>query len=607
MADSRLEHRTIKVKQLIEDSRAGRIVIPEFQRDYVWNKSKAPWLVDSLYRGYPISSLLLWLSSEEVKSRRTLPTPRLSAFVGWLIDGQQRSITLDRVLSGTDGIRVVFNPFEEDGKFMLENAATMKNPDWFAVSQLWNEEDYREIRRSLPDNANGRLMEERFEKVRAILEYEIPAVKMIDYSFGNAVEAFKRVNTLGVRLRAADIESAKVAAKHTGFIKDEVAPFIQSLREEGFTRLNVNHLFRVCAFIAHPDGRNRTPLHELQRKDVLTAWNQTKKATREALNLVRSEFGLVNMEILWTGSLLVPIIVHCALPPKERKGKEICAWMALASLFHRYSGAANTALEQDLRACRNDDPIGALLRNLKQDLKATPQALPADFSGKFNDKSALFAVYVACMHRGIKDFFTGAKVLLQPSVDRHHILPRGQFENKQSGQSKADTLANIAFISGATNKSVNMKGPEVYLKNIPKAVLQSQCIPLDSTLWSIEHADEFWAERRKLLAESFNDFIRTCLPGRRVESGPTRKKSAEGTLPVLARYGVMPVSLAGWHNGKQFRAKVLSSGEIQFNGSIYETPSSAAIAATGASKNGWTFWHVQDNEDWIPLDSVRTK
>ncbi|MGH2637752.1 MAG: hypothetical protein ACRDF4_00455, partial [Rhabdochlamydiaceae bacterium] len=455
--------------------------------------------------------------------------------------------------------------------------------------------------------AQGRVMEERFERIRGILEYEIPIVKMVNYSFRNAVEAFKRVNTLGVRLRAADIESAEVAAKHTGFIKDEVAPFIESLRNEGFTRLNVMHLFRVCAFIAHPDGRNRTPLHELQRKDVLAAWNRTKRATREALNLIRSEFGLVNMEILWTGSLLVPVIVHCDLPPKERRGKEICAWMALASLFHRYSGAANTALEQDLRACRNDDPIGALLRNLKQDLKATPQALPADFSGKFNDKSALFAMYVACMHRGVKDFFTGAKVLLQRSVDRHHILPRGQFENKQSGQSKADTLANIAFITGATNKSVNMKGPEVYMKDIPKPVLNSQCIPLDPTLWRIDRADEFWAERRKLLAESFNDYIRTCLPGRRVESGPIRKKSADGTLPVLARYGVMPVPLTGWHKGKQYSAKVLSSGEIQFNGSLYETPSSAAIAATGASSNGWTFWHIQKDEDWVPLNSFRKK
>jgi hypothetical protein len=68
--------------------------------------------------------------------------------------------------------------------------------------------------------------------------------------------------------------------------------------------LNVMHLFRACAFIAMPDGRSRTPLHELSRGEVMTAWSRTKRATEEAIALVRNEFGLVNMDILWSGALL---------------------------------------------------------------------------------------------------------------------------------------------------------------------------------------------------------------------------------------------------------------------------------------------------------------
>ena len=52
-SEPHLEHQTLKVKQLVEDYRTGRIVIPEFQREYVWRRSKAPRLVDSLYRGFP--------------------------------------------------------------------------------------------------------------------------------------------------------------------------------------------------------------------------------------------------------------------------------------------------------------------------------------------------------------------------------------------------------------------------------------------------------------------------------------------------------------------------------------------------------------------------
>ena len=35
--EARLENHYIKVRQLIEDYRGGRLVIPEFQREYVWN------------------------------------------------------------------------------------------------------------------------------------------------------------------------------------------------------------------------------------------------------------------------------------------------------------------------------------------------------------------------------------------------------------------------------------------------------------------------------------------------------------------------------------------------------------------------------------------
>src|SRR6202051_1770267 len=103
MSTPRLEHQNVKVKQLIDDYRSGRIVIPEFQREYVWKKSKAPLLIDSLYRGFPISSLLLWQSEEETRSRRRDPRPSRSS-MSWLIDGQQRVITLSRVMNGDEGI-----------------------------------------------------------------------------------------------------------------------------------------------------------------------------------------------------------------------------------------------------------------------------------------------------------------------------------------------------------------------------------------------------------------------------------------------------------------------------------------------------------------------
>lgn len=510
--EPRLDHQAIKIRNLVEDYRAGRIVIPEFQRDYVWRKSKAPKLIDSLYRGFPVSSLLVWQSTEETRSRRRDPRPSRAGSINWLIDGQQRLITLARTLSGDEGIDVVFNP--KDAEFRLANAATKRDRNWYHVAEILDDDLYRTLRRNLDGASSADRREERFDRLRGILDYEIPVVRMVDHNFDAAVTAFSRINTLGVRLKQEDIESAQVAARHSGFIADEVAPFLEKLRRQGFTRMTVMHLFRGCAFIARPDGRNRTPLHELEREEVLAAWRKTERATNEAIALVRSELGLVNMDVLWSGNLLVPIIALCAIQgARERQHREMAGWLALATLLHRYSGASESALDQDLRACRTADPVRALLGNLRQ-VRDDLSAVPSDFGGSLVDRSGLLALYIACMHRGVRDFYSGGKILLQNSVDRHHILPRAQFPERK--RTSADCVSNMALISGAVNKSIGQTGPEVYLRQLSPAIRESQCIPGDPDLWSIERAVEFWAARRELLTAAFNDYIQDVLPSRRL-------------------------------------------------------------------------------------------
>jgi len=415
-------------------------------------------------------------------------------------------------MNGDEDIDVVFHPKDEE--FRLANAATRRDDNWVRVSELLDDNMYRQLRRNLDGSQHADKLEARFEKLRRILEYEVPVVRMVDHSFDNAVQAFKRINTQGIRLKKEDIESAKIAAKHSGFIADKVLPFLTRIRDQGFKRLNVMHLFRACAFVATPDGRNRTPLHELGRQDVLKAWKATERVTEQAINLIRSELGLVNMDILWSGALVVPLIALCeTMTPPQRKARELAGWLALAALCHRYSSSSGTALDQDLRACRKPDPIGALLGNLRAN-RTSLNAKPEDFSGALADRSGLLASYIACMNQGVLDFYTGGKVLLQSGVDRHHILPRAQFP--EDARRSADNIANMAFISGDVNKSIGQTGPEVYLAKVKPHVRESQCIPPDSALWRIDKAEIFWKERRKLLADSFNQYVKAALPERRI-------------------------------------------------------------------------------------------
>jgi hypothetical protein len=512
---SRLETRPLKVRDIIQQYGQMQISVPEFQRDYVWKPSRAPLLMDSLYRNFPISSLLVWISDAQVRSRRPQLRPLLGKTVSWLIDGQQRVITLMRVFNGDDGIDLVFSPTEE--KFRLTTATTRRSPNWFRVSEVFNDKSYLGIRRRLLENPRLQAWEAKLERLRRILDYEIPAVMMFDHSFDEAVEAFERINTKGVKLKREEIVSAHVSAKHSGFIAEEVVPFVSRLHERGFSRLDARHLFRACGFIAAPDGRIRTPLSELTSTQVTQAWSRTKKAVDTTIGLVREEFGLTNMDILWSGTLLVPVIVLCASTSKSAHDHQaIAGWLTLAALTHRYFKGTDS-LDQDLRACRADDPIGKLLANIRRDGRGL-QATAEDFKGRSSDKGALFGLYAACRHMGLCDIFTGTRISLPGRIEPHYLLPRAQFS--PSRKAGVDTLANVAFVDGATTRTDGPTSPDVYLGRLNQTALASQCIPSEQDHWRPEQADQFWEDRRVLVASALTDFLRTKLSPKRMSCTP---------------------------------------------------------------------------------------
>lgn len=505
-----LKNETYSIADLIDNYRAGRIAVPEFQRGYVWKPNKAPLLLDSIYRNYPISSVLLWESEEKVGVHPRSNKASYSYPIRWLIDGQQRVRTLEKICDGD--IRVMFHP--DSDRFSLENAAIRRESGWFFVHEILNDQLYRELRSRIHYEVNAAIYERKFEEVRKILAFQVPVICMAGHSFDNAVDAFQRINTAGMRLKAEDVQSAQIAAKHANFISQEIIPFVEWLKREGYGRLNVLHLFRACAFIAKPDARNKTLLHELSTAELRSAWAKTRNATRRVIALLKSELGLLNMDIVWSGNLLIPLIAICHVQnPRERKIPEMIGWMALAALHHRYSSASETALEQDLKACRSSDPIGALLTNLRQS-RGGLLAKSSDFSGALADKGGLFAMYVTCHSNGFRDFFGGGKIAYLKDVNLHHILPRALFELTE--RSNADVLANAAFITESVNKSINMSGPEVYLSKIEKKILDSHYIPSNKDIWRIDNSKLFFEERRKLLADGFNSFLRKSLSGRRV-------------------------------------------------------------------------------------------
>jgi len=58
----------IKVRELVDKVQRGELTLPEMQRRYVWPATRVRDLLDSLYRGYPSGTILVWETDEEIEN-----------------------------------------------------------------------------------------------------------------------------------------------------------------------------------------------------------------------------------------------------------------------------------------------------------------------------------------------------------------------------------------------------------------------------------------------------------------------------------------------------------------------------------------------------------
>ena len=62
------EPQSFLITDLINDVKRGYIKIPQFQRDFIWSKEKAASLMDSILKGYPIGTMILWKTKETLRA-----------------------------------------------------------------------------------------------------------------------------------------------------------------------------------------------------------------------------------------------------------------------------------------------------------------------------------------------------------------------------------------------------------------------------------------------------------------------------------------------------------------------------------------------------------
>lgn len=104
--ERKIEVKPGQLTNLIADVETGRYRIPQFQREYVWAKSRVRELFDSIYQEYPIGSFFLWDAERQhnhlFRQLVDLGIPPVGDTddVSFILDGQQRITSLYVTLKG---------------------------------------------------------------------------------------------------------------------------------------------------------------------------------------------------------------------------------------------------------------------------------------------------------------------------------------------------------------------------------------------------------------------------------------------------------------------------------------------------------------------------
>lgn len=537
----------MKINDVLSQIDLGNYALPEFQRGYVWTRSDVRKLMYSLYRDYPVGSLLIWDTATDPDIIRGDGTPS-SGTVSLILDGQQRMTSLFGVIRGKapqffDGdasafTNLYFNIDEETFEFYSQQK--MKGDRaWVSVSEVIPDSGafFTKVIAQCPDDMQyyAEAMT-KLNKLSSIKDRDMPVqvVAGEDKTIDVVVEIFNNVNSGGTKLSKGDLALAKICAQWPD-MRAEMKAILARLGKKGFwfkqdwlLRCLTVHLTRK-AYFSELDG--------VSIANVKNGLKEVENYIGTCLDHISSRLGLDHDRVLGSHYAIVLMVGYLSMKggklSSAAEWDKLLFWYVHAFLWGRYAGSTESVLSQDLRVLEDGKGVDGLIELIHQN-RADLTLRPQDFWGWSKGARFYPLLYMITRVNHARDWGTGIELsqsLLgkNSSLQVHHIFPKHMLYSAGKTKSMVNALANYAFLTQQTNLDISDQKPEgyfpIYMEKCPGAI-ESHCVPTASHLLTIDAYDAFLEERRKLLAKSANAILEDLWKGKLAQpSAPMTKMS----------------------------------------------------------------------------------
>jgi len=518
--------------------------IPTFQRDVVWEKENVKKLWDSIYKFYPLGSILVWKTDLKLQNHREIGGHKIvndnfnRTEYQYLLDGQQRTTSLLTSLYGgkIEG-REDFDPAlfvditvessddtddesykkrflywdeidDKNGTFKRNISKKKKFDEGLILKLIDIKEKYNDIQKTVikhPEidlNFDHQYIEE-LGRIKQVLDnYRLSFIELKGIQVSEVCQIFERINQAGKPLDIFDIVVAKTfrpkSASDNGFYLRDLIDGFREINNSRFLQLSDFDYLQILSILIRENIENSgivniTPryLNDIKTEQIETIWADSKKAILKTFDFFENTLNL-------KGPQLIPYRYF---------------YLTISNYFYQNSNPDydflkkyfwfNSLHRDDLLSNTTDIKNHITFLNKEKNkeeyqferfLIDRDTLRKASYSSKGVSSRAILALFATNQPKDWK--FTDRNVIAENfffSTDKpnlHHIFPTDYIaKNPGSNTIDNNSLMNIAYLTQITNLEISNKNPLDYICDYDKnpdfpTAIKSHLIPEQILEWS---------------------------------------------------------------------------------------------------------------------------
>ena len=354
--------------EIITKIKKGIYAIPSFQRDFVWKKEQILDLFDSISRGYPIGSILLWKpepkAQNPLKSRDILTdkiiddkTPeyyildgrqRLTSFFGCVIDEKEYCF------NDKEGrFEVGYNLAKECFEYIKKEEPYIMKVSYFYDTFILLEKLQRLLEIYKNDSEKAQKYINRAKKINTILQtYQIGEMLLENCDINEASTVFSRLNSKGTDIsKVSMLQAVFYNEKDEILISDRINEIISSLGVYSFDTLKPDDILNCCYRYIGRNFYDSQLLKDIEKLNFTEHLHEIEQDIKHTVEFLHDECYVLSSQLIPYVKQLIAIagfFKEHKSPSKEQK-MELKRWFFYTTYDQTFLNSSLTIVREIFR------------------------------------------------------------------------------------------------------------------------------------------------------------------------------------------------------------------------------------------------------------------